>query len=76
MNNLKELIKNARELQEITDKAIKETLNVLSAEFKNNQYYSEAEEAVLIYIYEGTDVKDKEITLNKLMKKIRAMNKG
>lgn len=76
MNNLKELIKNARELQEITDKAIKETLDVLSAEFKNKQYYSEAEEAVLIYIYEGTDVKDKEITLNNLMKKIRAMNKG
>lgn len=76
MNNLRELIKNAKELQEVTDKAVKETLDVLSTKFKNNQYYSEAEEAVLIYIYEGTDVKDKEITLNNLMKKIRAMNKG
>ena len=76
MNDLRELIKNAKELQEVTDKAVKETLDVLSTKFKNNQYYSEAEEAVLIYIYEGTDVKDKEITLNNLMKKIRAMNKG
>lgn len=76
MNDLRELIKNAKELQEITDKAIKETLDVLSVEFKDNQYYKEVEEAVLIFIYEGTDIKDNEITLNNLMKKIRAMNKG
>lgn len=76
MNDLRKLIKNAKELQEITDKAIKETLDVLSVEFKDNQYYKEVEEAVLIFIYEGTDIKDNEITLNNLMKKIRAMNKG
>ena len=35
MNNLRELIKNAKELQEVTDKAVKETLDVLSTKFKN-----------------------------------------
>ena len=75
MNDLKELIKEAKELQQITDKAVKETLNVLRAEFKG-KYYEQIEETVLIYIYDGTDINDNEITLNNLMKKIRAINKG
>lgn len=49
MNDLRELIKNAKELQEITDKAIKETLDVLSVEFKDkveqNEYLIEVKKA-------------------------------
>lgn len=77
MNDLKELIRNARKLQKITDEAVIKALNELESICKNNKYdYQSAEEAVLLFIYEETDSKDNKITLNDLMKNIRVINKG
>lgn len=77
MNDLRELIRNARKLQKITDEAVKRTLDELESICKNNKYdYKSAEEAVLLFIYEETDANDNKITLNDLMKNIRAISKG
>lgn len=45
MNDLRELIRNARKLQKITDEAVKKTLDELESICKNNKYdYQSAEE--------------------------------
>lgn len=76
MNDLRELIRNARKLQKITDEAIKKALGELKSMCNDKYSYQNAEEAILLFIYEETDTNDNKITLNDLMKNIRAINKG
>lgn len=75
-NNLKELIRGARKLQKILDISIEKVLNDLKDICKDKEAYQNAEEAVLLFIYEETDINDKAVTLDGLMKNIRAINKG
>lgn len=77
-NNLKELIRSARKLQKILDTSILKILNELIDICGDiDQKASEnVKEAVLLFIYEETDINDKKITLEELMGNIRAISKG
>lgn len=75
-NNLRELIRSARKLQKIVDVSIEKILVELKDICKDKEAYQNAEECVLLFIYEETDINDKKITLDKLMENIRAINKG
>ena len=77
-NNLKELIRSARKLQKILDTSILKILNELIdiCGDIDNEDFQNAEDAVLLFIYEETDVNDKKITLDELMENIRAISKG
>lgn len=77
-NNLKVLIRSARKLQKVLDTSIEKIL----VELKDicgdidKENLQNAKEAVLLFIYEETDINDKKITLDELMENIRAINKG
>lgn len=75
-NSLKELIRNSRKLQKVLDLSIEKALDELKDICKDKEAYQNAEEAVLLFIYEETDTNDKQITLDKLMDNIRNINKG
>lgn len=75
-NNLKELIRGSRKLQKVLDLSIENALNELKDICKDKEAYQNAEEAILLFIYEKTDIDDKKITLDKLMDNIRNINKG
>lgn len=74
MNNLCELIKIAKHRQELADKAVYNVTEYLKTICGSQKAYEEAEEEILLYIYEGTDPQDNKITLNKLLKNIKALN--
>lgn len=77
-NNLKELIRSARKLQKILDTSILKILNELIdiCGDIDQKTLENAKEAVLLFIYEETDTNDKKITLEELMRNIRAISKG
>lgn len=77
-NNLKELIRSARKLQKILDTSILKILNELIdiCGDIDKKDLENAKEAVLLFIYEETDINDKKITLEELMGNIRAISKG
>lgn len=77
-NNLKELIRSARKLQKILDTSILKILNELIdiCGDIDQKTLENAKEAVLLFIYEETDINDKKITLEELMGNIRAISKG
>ena len=77
-NNLKELIRSARKLQKILDTSIFKILNELIdiCGDIDQKTLENAKEAVLLFIYEETDINDKKITLEELMGNIRAISKG
>ncbi|MCM1062638.1 MAG: hypothetical protein NC452_20525 [Eubacterium sp.] len=75
MENLNDLIKIAKHRQKLADDAIYAALQELKTMFCSQNAYEEAEEAVLLYIYEGTDTKDKQITLGNLIRNIKSINK-
>lgn len=74
MNNLSELIKIAKHRQQLADEAINEAVEHLKTICGSKKAYEEAEEEMLLYIYDGTDTHDNTITLNKLLKDIRRIN--
>ncbi len=77
-NNFKELVRGARKLQKVLDVSIEKVLNELKdicADIDKEDLQN-AKEAVLLFIYEETDINDKKITLDELMENIRAINKG
>ncbi|MCM1059031.1 MAG: hypothetical protein NC452_01905 [Eubacterium sp.] len=74
MNNLCELIKIAKRRQELADEAVYSVTEHLKTICGNRKAYEEAEEEILLYIYEGTDPQDNKITLKKLLKNIKALN--
>ena len=67
-NNLKELIRSARKLQKILDTSILKILNELIdiCGVIDQKTLENAKEAVLLFIYEETDINDKKITLHEL----------
>lgn len=71
MNNLKELIRIAKHRQKLTDAAIEKAINELRMICSDKHTFEEAEEAILLFIYEGTDIDDKKITLDELMRSIK-----
>lgn len=73
---LKNLIKNATKSQLNSDVAIKKTLNELKQLCKNPIDYQNAEEAVLLFIYEQTDTNDNKITLDMLIEHISRIIDG
>lgn len=77
-NNLKELIRGARKLQKVLDFSIEKLLDELKdiCGDIDNEDLQNAEDAVLLFIYEETDINDKKITLDELMENIRAISKG
>lgn len=77
MENLKKLIRIAKERQKIADNAILKAMAELTSLFdaRSQKEYEEAEEAVLLYIYDGKDINDNSISLSDLIKQIRTIEK-
>ncbi len=76
LNDLKQLIRVAKRQQSITDTAIERAIHRLKLICKSKEVFEEAEEAVLLFIYYGTNINDKEISIDELMKNIKVINQG
>ncbi len=75
MNNLSAIIKIAKQRQKLADEAIYKAVQSLKEMCGDNQKaFEEAEEEMLLYIYDGTDTHDNKITLSKLIKDIESIN--
>ncbi len=73
MNELRDLIRNAVQLQKITDTAVEKVLDELERICPSKRIYTKAEAAALLFIYDGIDRSDKKITLDQLIEKIGEM---
>lgn len=70
MDDLKQLIITAKRQQAKTDSAIGKAIGALSLLCDDKQSFEKAEEAMLVYIYQGTSVDDKKIDIDKLIQDI------
>lgn len=71
LRELKQLTKTAKQMQRITDEAIEKAIYELRRSCRSEQIFESAEEALLLYIYEGKDVNDKKIEIDDLMNIIK-----
>lgn len=76
MDNLRDLVRSASRRQQFADEAIGRCLDELKLMCSDMKTFEKAEEALLLFIYDGTDTNDNEITLNEFMKNIEEINKG